>query len=82
MVLINEKYSVSVSIDKVYENCIKGHASVDGELYTWLPSIGVITVNDKETIIKFKNEDVEINLGFTGIEWVISDYVNSFYIKE
>ena len=80
MVLINDKNSVSVSISKVYKYCIENNISVDSELYTWLPSISVITINEKETIIKLKDEIEEINLGFTGVEWIINDYINSFFI--
>lgn len=82
MVLINERYAVSVSLAKVYENCIKEHVTETHILRMWLPNISSIIVNDKETIIRFKDEKEEINLGFTGYEWIFNDYIDSFYKEE
>jgi len=87
MVLINERYAVSVSIAKVYENCIKDidvmdiikHKNNIDLVRTWLPSISSIDVSKDETIVRLKDEKEEINLGFTGYEWVFSDYVDTFY---
>lgn len=90
MVLINNKHAVSVSIAKVYENCVKNIDIRDIITYknnidivrTWLPNISSIDVSKDETIIRLKDEKEEINLGFTGYEWIFSDYVDSFYVKE
>ena len=87
MVLINTKYAVSVSLAKVYENCIKNINIRDIVNYnnninivqTWLPSISSIDVSTNEIIIRLKDEKEEINLGFTGYEWIFSDYVDTFY---
>ena len=90
MVLIYNKHAVSVSIAKVYENCVKNIDIRDIITYknnidivrTWLPNISSIDVSKDETIIRLKDEKEEINLGFTGYEWIFSDYVDSFYVKE
>ena len=87
MVLINERYAVSVSLAKVYENCIKDIDIRDIITYknkidivrTWLPSISSIDVSTNEIIIRLKDEKEEINLGFTGYEWIFSEYVDTFY---
>lgn len=87
MVLINERYAVSVSLAKVYENCIKDIDIRDIVTYknkidivrTWLPSISSIDVSTNEVIIRLKDEKEEINLGFTGYEWMFSEYVDTFY---
>lgn len=87
MVLINERYAVSVSLAKVYENCIKDIDIRDIVTYknkidivrTWLPSISSIDVSTNEMIIRLKDEKEEINLGFTGYEWMFSEYVDTFY---
>lgn len=87
MVLINERYAVSVSLAKVYENCIKNIDIRDIITYknkidivrTWLPNISSIDVSTNEIIIRLKDEKEEINLGFTGYEWMFSDYVDTFY---
>lgn len=87
MVLINKNYVVSVSLAKVYENCIKDIDIRDIITYknkidivrTWLPNISSIDVSTNETIIKLKDEKEEINLGFTGYEWIFEEYVDSFY---
>lgn len=87
MVLINERYAVSVSLAKVYENCIKDIDIRDIVTYknkidivrTWLPSISSIDVSTNEIIIRLKDEKEEINLGFTGYEWIFSEYVDTFY---
>ena len=90
MVLINERYAVSVSLAKVYENCIKDIDIRDiitdknkiDIVRTWLPYITLIDVSKNEMIISLKDEKERINLGFTGYEWIFSDYVDSFYVKE
>lgn len=87
MVLINERYAVSVSLAKVYEKCIKDIDIRDIITYknkidivrTWLPNISSIDVSTNEIIIRLKDEKEEINLGFTGYEWIFSEYVNTFY---
>lgn len=87
MVLINERYAVSVSLAKVYENCIKDIDIRDIVTYknkidivrTWLPSISSIDVSTNEMIIRLKDEKEEVNLGFTGYEWIFNEYVNTFY---
>lgn len=87
MVLINERYAVSVSLAKVYENCIKDIDIRDIITYknkidivrTWLPNISSIDVSTNEIIIRLKDEKEEINLGFTGYEWIFSEYVDTFY---
>lgn len=87
MVLINNNHCVSVSLAKVYENCIKNIDMVDVVMHknnidivrTWLPNISSIDVSTNEIIIRLKNEKEEINLGFTGYEWVFDDYINTFY---
>lgn len=87
MVLINERYAVSVSLAKVYENCIKDIDIRDIVTYknkidivrTWLPSISSIDVSTNEMIIRLKDEKEEINLGFTGYEWIFNEYVDTFY---
>lgn len=87
MVLINERYAVSVSLAKVYENCIKNIDIRDIVTYknkidivrTWLPSISSIDVSTNEMIIRLKDEKEEINLGFTGYEWIFNEYVDTFY---
>ena len=87
MVLINNKHAVSVSVAKVYENCIKNIDIRDIITYKnnidtvriWLPNISSIDVSTDETIIRLKDEKDDINLGFTGYEWIFSDYVDSLY---
>lgn len=87
MVLINKNYAVSVNLAKVYENCIANVNIKEVVMYNneinilcmWLPSISSIDVSTNETIIRLKDEREEINLGFTGYEWIFDDYVNSFY---
>lgn len=87
MVLINKNYAVSISLAKVYENCIKDIDVIDiirhknniDLVRTWLPNILSIDVSEDEMIIRLKDEKEEINLGFTGYEWVFSDYVDTFY---
>ena len=86
MILSNKKYCVSVSIAKVYENCIK---DIDTNIIafknnidmirSWLPNISSIDVSADEMIVGLEDETEEINLGFTGYEWIFSDYVDSFY---
>ena len=90
MVLINKKYAVSVSLTKVYEDCIKNidmrdnitHKNNIMMIYMWLPNISTIDVSTDETIVRFKDEKDEINLGFTGYEWIFDEYVDRFYTKE
>lgn len=87
MVLINKNYAVSISLAKVYENCIKDidimdiikHKNNIDLVRTWLPSISSIDVSEDEMIIRLKDEKEEINLGFTGYEWIFSEYVDRFY---
>ena len=87
MVLINKRYAVSVSLAKVYENCIKNidvmdiikHKNNIDLVRTWLPNIFSINVSEDEMIIRLKDEKEEINLGFTGYEWIFSEYVDTFY---
>ena len=80
MILANEKNIISISISMVYENCIKGYLSKNNEIYMWLPNISMIIVNrNNTTIIQFLNSKDELNLGRTGIEKRINDYINSFY---
>lgn len=87
MVLINENHAVCVSFVKVYKNCIEDidvmdiirHKNNIDLVRTWLPNISSIDVSTNEMIIRFKDEKEEINLGFTGYEWVFSEYVDSFY---
>ena len=87
MILINNNNVVQVSLAKVYENCIKNISVIDTFTHentidivrTWLPNIAVIDVSNNETIIRLKDEKEEINLGFTGYEWMFDDYINDFY---
>ena len=87
MVLVNNNHAISVSIAKVYENCIKNISMVDtfthenkiDMLRVWLPNISMIDVSTNETIIRLKKEKEEINLGFTGYEWIFDDYINDVY---
>jgi len=90
MVLFNKEHSVAVTTAQFYENCIK---SIDVEnvirytnniilLLAWLPTILSIDISTDETVIRFKDEKDEINIGFTGYEWIFNDYINSFYVKE
>lgn len=81
MILRNEKYSIDLSTAKIFKDCIKHNLDIENELYMWFPCISEIIVNSKETIIYFKNEIEELNLGYTGIEWTISNYIDSFYIS-
>ena len=86
MVLSNKKYCVSVSVAQVYENCIKDidtsviafKNNID-MIRSWLPNISSIDVSTDEMIVGLKDENEEINLGFTGYEWLFSDYIDSFY---
>lgn len=85
MVLINKNYAVSVSLAKVYENCIKDNIVYENKINlvcVWLPNITSIDVSTDETIIRLKDEKDEINIGFTGYEWIFNDYIDSFYVKE
>ena len=86
MILISDKNIVSVSMAKVYKNCIEdinirditiNNNKID-IVRTWLPNISTIDVSTNEMIIKLKDENEEINLGFTGYEWIFNDYANSF----
>lgn len=87
MILINKNDIISISLAKVYENCIKDidvmdvikHKNNIDLVRTWLPSISTIDVSTDEMIIRLKDEREEINLGFTGYEWVFSDYIDTFY---
>ena len=87
MVLVNNNHAISVSIAKVYENCIKNISMIDtftrenkiDILRAWLPNILMIDVSTNETIIRLKDEKEEINLGFTGYEWMFDDYINDVY---
>ena len=89
MVLINKNYAISISLAKVYENCIKNIKVRDIVNYnneidivrTWLPNILSIDVSSNEIIIRLKDEKEEINLGFTGYEWIFDDYINDVYNK-
>lgn len=86
MILINNDNVISVRIAKVYENCIKnyisGHVSEFQLIASWLPNISVMDVSHDETKIHFKDEKEEINLGFTGFEWIFDDYINTFHKEE
>lgn len=86
MILINNKNVISISVAKVYENCIKNytdeHMSTMNTLMSWLPNISTIDISNDETTIRFKDEKEEINLGFTGCEWIFNDYINTFYKED
>ena len=87
MVLINDNHAISVSLAKVYENCIKDIEVKDVIIHdnkiimicAWLPRITVIDVSTNEMIIKLKDEKEEVKLGFTGYEWIFDDYINTTY---
>ena len=83
MILINKDNVIQVNMTRVYENCIKTmiteHVTESQILMMWLPNISVIDVSSNETIIRLKDEKEDINLGFTGYEWVFDDYINTFY---
>ena len=90
MVLINKNHAVSISLAKVYENCIKDidimdiirHKNNINFVINWLPYISLIDVSKDEMIIRLKDDKEDINFGFTGYEWVFSDYIDSLYVKE
>lgn len=87
MVLINKDNVIGISLAEVYENCVKNISMIDtvthenkiGILLVWLPNISIIDVSKNETIICLKDEKEEINLGFTGYEWIFDDYINNFH---
>ena len=90
MVLINNNHAINVSATEIYNNCfkdvkVKDFIMYDNDiivLYMWLPSIETIDVSTDETIIRLKDEKEEINLGFTGYEWVFDVYINTLCEKE
>lgn len=79
MILCNNDNVICVSTTKVFNNCIKNTVNETHRLNTWLPNISMIDVRGNETVISLKDEKEEINLGFTGYEWIFDDYINSFY---
>ena len=87
MILINKDNIMQISLATVYENCIKNISMIDAFTHenkidivrAWLPNISVIDVSENETIIRLKNEKEDINLGFTGYEWIFDDYINDCF---
>ena len=86
MILINKNNIISVSSTKIYNSCIKNiniqditiHDNKIILLLAWLPNISSIDVSTNEMIIGFINERDNINLGFTGYEWIFDEYINNF----